>query len=153
MGEAYPELASQQKLIENVIREEENAFLKTLDRGTKLMDECMAASRAAGVISGSDAFRLYDTYGFPIDLTALIASENGFSVDLEGFNAELEKQKERARNAGTSEFGDWIEFHAGESEFCGYDRTEVEGALLLRLQFQHRKGQPKPLSNLLLLVS
>ena len=141
MGEAYPELASQQKLIENVIREEENAFLKTLDRGIKLMDECMAASRAAGVISGSDAFRLYDTYGFPIDLTALIASENGFSVDLEGFNAELAKQKERARNAGTSEFGDWIEFHAGESEFCGYDCTEVEGALLLRHRIVKQKNR------------
>lgn len=132
MGEAYPELAGQQKFIENVIREEEMAFLRTLDRGIRLMDECMARS-ADKVISGADAFKLYDTYGFPIDLTELIAAENGFSVDLDGFNAELLKQKERARNATANTFGDWTIYHDGENvEFTGYDTVETEGALLIK---------------------
>ena len=132
MGEAYPELVSQQKLIESVIREEELAFLRTLDRGIKLLDEYMAKSRDSKTISGVDAFVLYDTFGFPIDLTELIASENGFKVDLDGFQAELQKQKERARNATSNEFGDWTEFHEGESRFVGYDQTCVEGAKLLK---------------------
>jgi len=134
MGEAYPEIAKQQKFIENVIREEELAFLRTLDRGIKLMDECIERSKDSKVISGTDAFKLYDTYGFPIDLTELIASENGFSVDLEGFNAELQKQKDRARNATANTFGDWTEYHQGEDEveFTGYDCCSLEGALLLR---------------------
>ncbi len=132
MGEAYPELAKQQRLIENVIREEENAFLKTLDRGIKLLDECMAAAKDSKVIDGKDAFRLYDTFGFPIDLTELIAGENGYKVDLEVFNVELQKQKERARHATANEFGDWVEYAGGESEFVGYDETTVEGAVLLR---------------------
>ncbi|MCQ2115484.1 MAG: alanine--tRNA ligase [Bacteroidales bacterium] len=131
MGEAYPELPKQQKLIESVIREEENAFLKTLDRGIKLLDDCMKAA-SDKLIAGTDAFKLYDTYGFPIDLTELIAGENGFKVDLDGFNAELQKQKERARNATANEFGDWVEYAQGESEFVGYDLTSTEGATLLR---------------------
>ena len=132
MGRAYPELVSQQRIIESVIREEELAFLRTLDRGIKLLDDYMARSKDTKVIPGVDAFVLYDTYGFPIDLTELIASENGYKVDLEGFNVELQKQKERARNATANEFGDWVEYAQGESVFVGYDRTEVEGARLLR---------------------
>ena len=133
MGEAYPEIARQQKFIENVIREEEMAFLRTLDRGIKLMDECIERSRGTKVISGEDAFKLYDTYGFPIDLTELIASENGFSVDLEQFDKELQKQKDRARNATSNTFGDWTVYHDGEDvEFLGYDSTELEGVLLLK---------------------
>ncbi len=135
MGEAYPELVSQQKLIESVIREEELAFLRTLDRGIKLLDDYMAKSKEGKVISGVDAFVLYDTYGFPIDLTELIAGENGYKVDLEGFNVELQKQKDRARNATANEFGDWVEFHPGECVFDGYDHTTLEGVKLLK----HRK--------------
>lgn len=133
MGEAYPELVKEQKLIENVTREEELAFLRTLDRGIRLMDECMQKSTATKIISGVDTFRLYDTYGFPVDLTELIAAENGFKVDIEGFNVELAKQKERARNATSNTFGDWEIHHSGENvEFTGYDRTTEDGALLLK---------------------
>ena len=132
MGAAYPELVSQQKIIESVIREEELAFLRTLDRGIKLLDDYMSKSKADKVIKGVDAFVLYDTYGFPIDLTQLIAGENGYAVDLDGFNVELQKQKERARGATANEFGDWVEYGQGESEFVGYDTTVVEGAKLLR---------------------
>ncbi len=132
MGDAYPELRKQQKLIENVIREEENAFLRTLDRGIRMMDDNMAKAGESKVIAGKDAFVLYDTYGFPIDLTELIATENGFTVDIEGFQAELQKQKDRARNATANEFGDWTEYHGGESVFVGYDSTTVEGARLLK---------------------
>ena len=133
MGEAYPEIAKQQKFIESVIREEELAFLRTLDRGIRLMDECMERSRATKVIAGADAFKLYDTYGFPIDLTELIAAENGFTVDQAGFQVELQQQKNRARNATANTFGDWTVYHEGEDvEFVGFDTTEVEGALLLK---------------------
>ena len=133
MGEAYPEIAAQQKLIENVIREEEMAFLRTLDRGIKLMDDYMARNASTKVIPGVDAFVLYDTYGFPIDLTGLIAAENGYSVDMDGFQVELGKQKERARNATGNTFGDWTVYHEGENvQFTGYDETTHEGALLLK---------------------
>ena len=133
MGEAYPEIAAQQQLIENVIREEEMAFLRTLDRGIKLMDDYMARNAATKVIPGVDAFVLYDTYGFPVDLTGLIAAENGYSVDMDGFQVELGKQKERARNATSNSFGDWTVYHEGENvAFTGYDETTHEGALLLK---------------------
>ncbi|MCR4859433.1 MAG: alanine--tRNA ligase [Bacteroidales bacterium] len=133
MGDAYPEIARQQKFIESVIREEELAFLRTLDRGIRLMDDCMERSKEGKVISGSDAFKLYDTYGFPIDLTELIAAENGYTVDQAGFQAELKQQKDRARNATANTFGDWTVYHEGERvEFVGYDATETEGALLLK---------------------
>jgi alanyl-tRNA synthetase len=133
MGEAYPELPKQQKLIESVIREEELAFLRTLDRGIKLLDDCMEESKDSKTISGADAFRLYDTYGFPIDLTELIAAEKGYKVDLEGFQVELGKQKERARNATSNTFGDWTVYADGEDVvFEGYDTTEVSGARLLK---------------------
>ena len=140
MGEFYPEIAKQQTLIEKVIREEEMAFLRTLDRGIKLIESIMEKSSDTKVIKGEDAFTLYDTFGFPIDLSELIASERGFSIDLKGFETELQKQKDRARNATANEFGDWVEFHhCDEVEFLGYDFTEVEGALLAR----HRKVKQK----------
>ncbi|MCI6318263.1 MAG: alanine--tRNA ligase [Rikenellaceae bacterium] len=140
MGEFYPEIAKQQTLIEKVIREEEMAFLRTLDRGIKLIESIMEKSSDTKIIKGEDAFTLYDTFGFPIDLSELIASERGFSIDLKGFETELQKQKERARNATANEFGDWVEFHhCDEVEFLGYDFTEVEGALLAR----HRKVKQK----------
>ncbi|MCQ2140312.1 MAG: alanine--tRNA ligase [Bacteroidales bacterium] len=141
MGEAYPELKAQQKLIESVIREEEMAFLKTLDRGISLMDEYMKKSEQTKVIAGEDAFKLYDTFGFPIDLTQLIAAENGYTVDLDGFNVELKKQKDRARNATANEFGDWYEYHSGEVEFVGYDTTTVEGAQLLKQRTVKQKNK------------
>ena len=135
MGEAYPELSRQQALIENVIREEEQAFLRTLERGIKFLEEYMAAhedASAARTVSGVNAFTLYDTYGFPVDLTQLIAAEHGFSVDMDGFNAELQKQKDRARNATANEFGDWQEYFPGECKFIGYDKTTVVSSRLLK---------------------
>ena len=142
MGEAYPELKAQQKLVESVIREEENAFLRTLDRGIRLLEDTMEKSAATKVISGVDAFLLYDTYGFPIDLTELIATEKGYTVDLDGFQVELGKQKERARNATANEFGDWVEFAAGdEVEFLGYDLTDYEGATLLKQRTVKQKNK------------
>ncbi|MBQ5434673.1 MAG: alanine--tRNA ligase, partial [Bacteroidales bacterium] len=131
MGEAYPELVAQQKLVERVIKEEEEAFLRTLDKGIKLMDNIMEKSRTDKRIAGVDAFTLYDTYGFPIDLTELIAAENGFTVDMEGFNVELGKQKERARNATAVENGDWTELQPfTECTFVGYDVLETEARLM-----------------------
>ncbi len=131
MGEAYPELVAQQKLVERVIKEEEEAFLRTLDKGIKLMDNIMEKSRTDKRIAGVDAFTLYDTYGFPIDLTELIAAENGFTVDMEGFNVELGKQKERARNATAVENGDWVELLPfTECTFTGYDTLSTEAQLM-----------------------
>ena len=131
MGEAYPELVAQQRLVEKVIREEEEAFLRTLDKGIRLMDNILEKSRESKVIAGVDAFTLYDTYGFPIDLTELIAAENGYTVDMDGFNVELGKQKERARNATAVENGDWVEIHPfTQCEFMGYDRLSCEAQLM-----------------------
>ncbi len=142
MGGAYPELRTQQKLIESVIKEEEFAFLRTLDRGIRLMDDYLAKSEDSKVISGKDAFVLYDTYGFPIDLTELIASEKGFKVDLEEFNVELQKQKERARQATSNEFGDWIQYHNGEEEeFLGYDCTDLDGVSLIKQRTVKQKNK------------
>ena len=133
MGEFYPEIVKQQTLIERVIKEEEMAFLRTLDRGIRLMDNIMAKSAEIKVISGEDAFVLYDTFGFPIDLSELIASEKGYTIDLEGFQTELQKQKDRARNATAIESGDWVEFtHCDNIEFLGYDATELDGVQLTR---------------------
>ncbi len=131
MGEAYPELVAQQQLVERVIKEEEEAFLRTLDKGIRLMDTIMEKSRESKVIAGTDAFTLYDTFGFPIDLTELIAAENGMKVDMDGFNVELGKQKERARNATAVENGDWVELHPfTECEFLGYDALETTATLM-----------------------
>jgi alanyl-tRNA synthetase len=142
MGEAYPELAKQQKLIESVTREEEMSFLKTLDRGIKMMDDYMAKNAATKVIPGEDAFVLYDTFGFPIDLTELIATENGYKVDLDRFNVELQKQKDRARNATANEFGDWVIYKDGEEEeFVGYDFTKIDGVRLLKQRTVKQKNK------------
>ena len=142
MGEAYPELEKQQKLIESVIREEEMSFLRTLDRGIRLMDDYIAKNAATKTIPGEDAFVLYDTYGFPIDLTELIASEKGYTVDMEGFGKELQKQKDRARNATANEFGDWTVYHEGEEEaFLGYDNLTLEGVKLLKQRTVKQKNK------------
>ncbi len=142
MGEFYPEIALQQTLIEKVIREEEMAFLRTLDRGIKLIDSIMEKCADTKVIKGEDAFTLYDTFGFPIDLSELIASEKGYTIDIEGFETELKKQKDRARNATANEFGDWIEFHHCDNvEFLGYDFTEIDGARLTRHRTVKQKNK------------
>ncbi len=128
MGEAYPELTQQEELITRVIREEERAFLKTLNTGIALMEKIVTANRRKGetVISGKDAFELYDTFGFPLDLTALIARENGMEVDTDGFEQEMKKQKDRSRQAATQDASDWVEVIPGsEEEFVGYDRLET----------------------------
>lgn len=125
MGNAFPELVSQQILIEKVIKEEEEAFLRTLEKGIRLMDTLMLKNKQNRKISGADAFELYDTFGFPIDLSELIAKENGYTIDIESFEIELQKQKERSRNATATEEGDWTEVATySESVFVGYDKTE-----------------------------
>lgn len=130
MGYAYPEIEKQQTLIEKVIKEEEEAFLRTLEKGIKLLETVMARSKDK-VISGKDAFVLYDTYGFPIDLSELIAKEQGYTIDLDKFEEELGKQKERARNAAAVEEGDWIEVAPfTSSEFVGYDTLECDVKLM-----------------------
>ncbi|MGB1449818.1 MAG: alanine--tRNA ligase [Flavobacteriaceae bacterium] len=126
MGEAFPELKREQKLAFNVIREEENSFLKTLDQGLLLLDTILKGSKN-NVLDGAKAFELYDTYGFPYDLTALIASERGFEVDEAGFNASMEQQKSRSRAAASSKAGDWVVLEQDElEEFIGYDHLEAQ---------------------------
>ena len=125
MGDAYPELVKQQVLIEKVIKEEEEAFLRTLEKGIGLINGVMERSADTHVISGKDTFILYDTFGFPLDLSELIAKEHGFTVDVKGFEEELAKQKERARNASAVEEGDWIVVSDCEQQrFVGYDTLE-----------------------------
>ena len=132
MGEAYPELQAQQELIGRVMKEEEDSFLRTLDKGINLlngdMDELKAHEKT--VLDGVSAFRLFDTYGFPLDLTELICRENGYTVDEKGFDEEMQKQKARARNAAAVENGDWEVLREGEQEFVGYDYTEYECHIL-----------------------
>ena len=132
MGDAYPELVAQKTLIEKVIKEEEESVLRTLETGIRLLDKKIEETKAVGktVISGVDAFTLYDTYGFPLDLTELILRENGMEVNIDEFNAEMQKQKERARNAAAIETGDWVVLKEGESKFVGYDLFECEAEIL-----------------------
>ena len=132
MGDAYPELKAQQSLIEKVIKEEEESFLKTLDTGIRLLDKAMRETKQAGKkeISGKEAFVLYDTFGFPLDLTELILRENGLTVNLKEFDEEMQKQKERARNAASVETGDWVTIREGETEFVGYDWLEADVEIL-----------------------
>ncbi|MCH5328136.1 MAG: alanine--tRNA ligase, partial [Coprobacter sp.] len=132
MGDAYPELVSQQTLIQKVIKEEEEAFLRTLETGIRLLDKVMADAKSLGntCIGGKDAFTLYDTYGFPLDLTELILKENGLTVDIDEFNVQMQQQKERARNAAAVETGDWVTVKEGEPQFVGYDFTECEAEIL-----------------------
>jgi alanyl-tRNA synthetase len=148
MGEAYPELEGQRELIGKVMKEEEESFLRTLDTGIKLLDGVMKETKAAGqtVIAGEKAFTLFDTYGFPLDLTELICRENGLSVDEAGFNAEMQKQKDRARNAAQVETGDWhivsdIQNESGEiSSFVGYDYTEYTCHIVKYREVKQKKG-------------
>ncbi len=126
MGDAYPELNSQQTLITKVIKEEEEAFLRTLDKGIALLNEETAALKAAGTttLDGNKAFKLFDTYGFPLDLTELILREQGFDVDTAQFDAAMQEQKQRARNAAQVENSDWTVFGEAEQQFVGYDLDE-----------------------------
>ena len=133
MGDAFPELKAQQTIVEKVIKEEEEAFLRTLDKGIRLIEGIIKDNAESKMISGKDAFVLYDTFGFPIDLTELIAKENGCTVDLKGFEAELQQQKERSRNATAVEEGDWVEVNPYvATEFTGYDSIVEEGVKLLK---------------------
>ena len=122
MGHQFPELRQQQTLIERVIEEEEASFLRTLATGINLLEREIQKVGKGGVIAGKNAFELYDTFGFPIDLTELIAREQGVSIDLEGFEKELQAQKERSRNAAAQDIDDWQELRqAAQCEFVGYD--------------------------------
>ncbi|MGL4804890.1 MAG: alanine--tRNA ligase-related protein, partial [Bacteroidales bacterium] len=140
MGDAYPELIAQKSLIEKVIKEEEESFLRTLETGIRLLERVMTDSKATGKteISGVDAFTLYDTFGFPLDLTELILRENGFTVNLDEFTAEMQKQKERARNAAAIETGDWVIVKEGESQFVGYDLMACDAEILRYRQIKQK---------------
>jgi len=162
MGDAYPELKAQQTLIEKVTKEEEESFLRTLEKGIKMLDDffegkrintygALADGKSVGLdtdetlskhfnIDGKFAFELYDTYGFPLDLTELIAREKGFTVNTKEFNEEMQKQKERARNAAAVETDDWVIINDGESEFVGYDYNSVE-TNILRYRKVKQKGK------------
>ena len=147
MGDAFPELKAQQELIGRVIKEEEDSFLRTLERGINLLEKAIEelrnkekSSKEKPELDGADAFRLFDTYGFPLDLTELICRENGFTVNEEQFNVEMQKQKERARNAAQVENGDWVELCAGEQQFVGYDFTEYECHILRYRQVRQKKS-------------
>ena len=142
MGDAYPELVQQQTLIEKVIKEEEESFLRTLETGIRLLDKQMDETRSkkSTVLSGIDAFTLYDTYGFPLDLTELILRENGMTVDTDGFNAQMQMQKDRARHAASMETSDWVSVKDGEPKFVGYDETECQTEIL-RYRKVKQKGK------------
>lgn len=140
MGDAYPELEAQKTLIERVIQEEENSFLRTLETGIRLLEKKMEETKNSGskTLSGVDAFILYDTYGFPLDLTELILRENGMEANIEEFNVEMQKQKERARHAAAVETGDWISIKEGETEFVGYDFFECDAEILRYRQIKQK---------------
>ncbi len=142
MGDAYPELPAQKELIKKVIKEEEDSFLRTLDNGIRLLDSFIKKSKDAGKenLAGEDAFVLYDTYGFPLDLTELILREQNMGLDRDGFDKEMKKQKDRARNAAAVEATDWVEVSQGEEEFVGYDLTETP-ARILRYRKVKQKGK------------
>lgn len=142
MGGAYPELVAQRELIGKVMKEEEDSFLRTLEKGINLLNNAMDELKKAGKtqIDGEQAFRLFDTYGFPLDLTELICREHGFSVDEQQFNAEMQKQKDRARNAAQVENSDWIEIRQGEQQFVGYDYTEYECHILKYRKVTQKKN-------------
>ena len=143
MGDAFPELKAQQQLIAKVMKEEEDSFLRTLDKGITLLDKAMDQLKAEGKteLDGEQAFRMFDTYGFPLDLTELICRENGFTVNEEQFNAEMQKQKERARNAAAVENSDWVELKAGEQQFVGYDYSEYECDILRYRKVTQKKNE------------
>ena len=142
MGQAYPELPAQQQLVSRVMKEEEDSFLRTLEKGINLLNGDMDELKAHGQkeLDGISAFRLFDTYGFPLDLTQLICAENGYTVDEKGFNEEMAKQKARARNAAAVENGDWEILKEGEQEFVGYDYTEYECHILRYRKVTQKKN-------------
>ena len=142
MGAAYPELEAQRELIMRVIKEEEDSFLRTLSNGISMLNEAMDEVKAAGKseLDGAKAFRLFDTYGFPLDLTELICRENGLTVDEKQFDEEMQKQKARARNAAAVENSDWVELRQGEQTFVGYDYTEYECHILRYRKVTQKKS-------------
>ena len=142
MGHAFPELTAQEQLITRVMKEEEDSFLRTLEKGINLLNGAMDELKAHGqtVLDGAQAFRMFDTYGFPLDLTELICRENGYTVDEEQFNAEMQKQKERARNAAAVENSDWVILREGEQQFVGYDYTEYECHILRYRKVTQKKS-------------
>lgn len=141
MGGAYPELVAQQQLIGRVMKEEEESFLRTLATGINMLEGVIAETRATGstVVDGKKAFTLFDTYGFPLDLTQLICAEAGLTVDEAAFQVEMQKQKERARNAAAVETDDWVVLAEGETEFKGWDCTEHPCRILRYRRVQQRK--------------
>ena len=143
MGDAYPELVAGRELIGKVMKEEEESFLRTLETGIRLLEKQMEDTRAKGlsVLNGHDAFVLYDTYGFPLDLTALILSEHGMSVDEAGFDAAMQQQKERARNAAAIDAGDWQIVAEGAVRFVGYDLIECSTEILRYRQVKQKNQQ------------
>ncbi|UKK63535.1 alanine--tRNA ligase [Prevotella communis] len=143
MGDAFPELKAQQTLIAKVMKEEEDSFLRTLEKGIGMLNDAMEQLKAEGKkeLDGVQAFRLFDTYGFPLDLTELICRENGFTVNEEQFNTEMQKQKDRARNAAAVENSDWVELQPGEQQFVGYDYTEYECRILRYRKVTQKKNE------------
>ena len=142
MGDAFPELRAQQQLIGRVMKEEEDAFLRTLDKGITLLEKELGSKESGSKeLDGTVAFRLFDTYGFPLDLTELICRENGFTVNEAQFNVEMQKQKERARNAAQVENSDWVELQAGEQQFVGYDYTEYTCHILRYRKVTQKKNE------------
>ena len=141
MGGAYPELKAQQVLIGRVMQEEEESFLRTLSTGITMLEGVIAATKQEGkdTVDGTKAFTLFDTYGFPLDLTELICHENGMKVDEAGFNTEMQKQKERARNAAAVETDDWVILKEGETQFKGWDYTEHDCHILRYRRVQQKK--------------
>lgn len=140
MGGAYPELIAQKDLIQKVMREEEESFLRTLEAGIKLLDKKIEELGNKGQLSGHDAFVLYDTFGFPLDLTELILREHGMTLDQEGFDQEMAEQKARARSAAQLETDDWVTLAEGETLFVGYDQTEADCSIL---RYRHVKQKNK----------
>lgn len=142
MGEAYPELPAQQELIARVMKEEEESFLRTLAKGISMLNASMERLKKEGKtqLDGTSAFKLFDTYGFPLDLTELICRENGLTLDEEGFAHEMEQQKARARNAAAVENSDWVTLREGEQQFVGYDYTECECHILRYRKVTQKKN-------------
>ncbi|MEN7546723.1 alanine--tRNA ligase [Rapidithrix thailandica] len=139
-GEVFPEIRSQEDFIAKVIKEEETAFLRTLEQGLKILQDIINQSQSQKLIDGKTAFELYDTFGFPFDLTALIARENGFEVDEKGFEAAMQEQKDRSRNAAASEKSDWTVVNEGdEVEFIGYDHLSAQTRILRYRQIKEKK--------------
>ena len=151
MGGAFPELEAQQQLVTKVIKEEEESFLRTLEKGIGMLNDAMNTLKAEGKteLDGVQAFRLFDTYGFPLDLTELICRENGFTVNEEQFNVEMQKQKDRARNAAAVENSDWVEVTSDTSQasstreqaFVGYDYTEYECHIIRYRKVTQKKNE------------